>query len=66
MSENLENPAVATGLEKVNYHSKNDNDCQRKAMPWNVQTTMQLCSFHMLESLYSKSFKLSFSSAKNF
>ena len=38
---------------------------QRKAMPWNVQTTIQLCSFHMLERLYSKSFKLSFSSAKN-
>ena len=40
MPANLENSAVATGLEKVN---------QRKAMPKNVQTTAQLHSFHMLE-----------------
>ena len=31
--EMLENSAVATGLEKVSFHS------QRKAMPKNVQTT---------------------------
>ena len=35
---------------------------QRRAMPKNVQTTIQLCSFHMLIRLYSKSFKLGFSS----
>ena len=35
---------------------------QRRAMPKNVQTTMQLCSFHMLVRLCSKSFKLGFSS----
>ena len=35
---------------------------QRKAMPKNVQTTVQLCSFHMLARSCSKSFKLGFSS----
>ena len=41
---------------------------QRSAMPKNVQTTIQLCSFHMLVRLCSKSFKLGFSSMwiKNF
>ena len=34
---------------------------QRKAMPKNAQTTVQLCSFHMLARLCSKSFKLGFS-----
>ena len=34
--------------------------CQR-AMPKNVQTTVQLCSCHMLARLSSKSFELSFS-----
>ena len=33
---------------------------QRKAMPKNVQTAVQLCSFHMQARLYSKSFKLAF------
>ena len=35
---------------------------QRKAMPKNVQATGLLCSFHMLVSLRSKSFRLGFSS----
>ena len=35
---------------------------QRKAMPKNVQTTIQLQSFHMLLRSCSKSFKLGFSS----
>ena len=35
---------------------------QRRAMPKNVPTTMQLHSFHMLARLWSKSFKLGFSS----
>ena len=35
---------------------------QRKAMPKNVQTTMQLHSFQMLVRLCSKSFKLGFNS----
>ena len=37
MPANLENLAVATGLEKVSFHSSP----QRKAMPKNVQTTAQ-------------------------
>ena len=40
MPANLENSAVATGLEKAN---------QRKAIPNNALTTAQLHSFHMLE-----------------
>ena len=35
---------------------------QRRTLPKNLQTTIQLCSFHMLASLWSKSFKLGFSS----
>ena len=42
MPANLKNSAVATGLEKVSFHSKS----QRKAMPKNVQTTAQLHSSH--------------------
>ena len=41
---------------------------QRREMPKNVQTTIQLHSFHMLARLCSKSFKLGFNSTwtKNF
>ena len=41
---------------------------QGKVMPKNVQTTTELCSFHMLVRLCSKSFKLGFRSmwTKNF
>ena len=41
---------------------------QRRAMPKNVKTIVQFCSFHILVRLYSKSFKLCFSSTwtKNF
>ena len=43
MAANLENSAVATGLEKVfSFQS------QRKAMPKNAQTTIQLHSSHTL------------------
>ena len=35
---------------------------QRRAMPKNVQATLQLHSFHILERLYSESFNLGFSS----
>ena len=38
---------------------------QRRAMPKNVQTTIQFCSFHMLARLCSKSFKLGFNSTLN-
>ena len=48
MRANLENSAMATGLEKVSFHSNHkEGQCQ---------TTIQLCSFHMLLSLCSKSF----------
>ena len=42
MPANLENSAVATGLEKFSFQS------QRKAMPKNAQTPAQLHSSHML------------------
>ena len=44
MPANLENSAVATGLEKVCFHS----NPQKKAMPKNAQTMAQLHSSHML------------------
>ena len=44
MPANLENSAVATGLEKVSFHS----NLKRKAMPKNAQTTAQLHSSHTL------------------
>ena len=40
MPANLENSAVATGLEKVSFHS----NPKEKAMPKNAQTTAQLHS----------------------
>ena len=43
MPANLENSAVATGLEKVRFHSN-----QRKAMPKNSQIIAQLHSSHTL------------------
>ena len=56
MPANLENSAVATGLEKVfSFQS------QRKAMPRNVQTTAQLHSSHMLVKSCSKFSKPGFS-----
>ena len=55
MSVNLENSAVATGLENVSFHyNLKEGQCQ-------VLTTIHLCSFHMLVRLCSKSFKLGFS-----
>ena len=56
---NLENSAVATELEKVSFHSNSKES--ESIVPKNVQTTRQLCSFHMLVRLWSKSFfKLGF------
>ena len=43
MPANLENSAVAIGLEKVSFHSN-----QRKAMTKNAQPTTQLHSSHTL------------------
>ena len=45
MTANLENSAVATGLEKVSFHS---NPIERQCQTTNVQTTAQLHSFHIL------------------
>ena len=45
-----------TGKVQISFQS------QRRKMPKNVQTTIQLCSFHMLARLCSKFFKLDFSS----
>ena len=59
MPANLKNSAVATGLEKVSFHSKS----QRKAMPKNVQTTTQLHSSHMLAKKFSKFSKLAFNNS---
>ena len=61
MLANLENSAVATRLEKVNFHSN-----PKRVMPKNVQTTIQLCSFHMLVGLCAKFFKLSSTWTENF
>ena len=44
MPANLENSAVATGLEKGQFSFQS----QRKAMPKNVQTTAQLHSSHTI------------------
>ena len=60
MSENSETSAVATGLEKVSFHSN-----PKKAMPQNVHTTTQLYSFHMLARSCSKSSKLGFKNTWN-
>ena len=64
MSENLENSAVATGLEKVSFHS-NPREGQWERMS---KTTTQLHAFPMLVRLCSKPFNLGFSSTctKNF
>ena len=63
MSSNLESSAVATGLEKVSFHSN-----PKEGQSQNVQTTIQLHLCHMLARLCSKSSKLVFSSTrtKNF
>ena len=57
MSANLENSAVATGLEKVSFHSSpKERQCQRIfKLPYNY-------AHFMLPRWYSKSFKLIFSS----
>ena len=54
MPANLENSAVATGLEKGRFSFQS----KRRAVPNNVQATIQLCSFHVLARLDSKAFKL--------
>ena len=51
MPANLEDSAVATGLEKVKFWFQS----QRKAMPKNVQETPQLHSFHLLTKAQNSS-----------
>ena len=48
------NSGHRTGKGQFSFQS------QRRAMPKNVQTTIQLHSFHMMVRLCSKSFKLGF------
>ena len=51
------NWAVVTGLEKISFQSN-----PKKGNAEECSKTIQLCSFHMLVRLCSKSFKLGFSS----
>ena len=55
--------AKKTGKLKSSYRNGKDKvsfQSQRKAMPKNVQTTIQLCSCPLLARLGSKFFKLGF------
>ena len=64
----LPNPGIEPGsptLEADALTSEPPGKPQRRAMPKNVQTTIQLHSFHMQARLCSKSFKLGFSSMWN-
>ena len=61
MSANLENLAVATGLEKISFHS----DLKEREMPKNVQTTIQLRSFHMLLKIMLKILQVSLQQYEN-
>ena len=57
MPANLElSSGHRTGKDQLSFQS------QRRAVPQNVQTTAQLCSFHLVERQYSKSFKPGFNS----
>ena len=62
MPVNLENSSVATGLEKVSFHSNPKENAN------NIQTTAQLHSFRTLAKECSKFSKLGFNSTwtKNF
>ena len=65
-------PSICQHLLTTSGHktgkSQLSSQSQRKAMPKDVQTILQLCSFHVLTKLRSKSFKLGFNHrwAKNF
>ena len=56
MPASLENSAVATGLERSVFIE------YQRVIPKNVQTTVQLHTFHMLARSCSKSPKLGFNS----
>ena len=57
MPTNLENSAVAVGLEKVSFNFIS----QTREMPKNIQATIQSHSFFMLVRLCSVSFRLALS-----
>ena len=59
MPANLENSAVARGLEKVTFHSSPKG--KKKAMPKIAQSTAQLHSSHMLVKECTKFSKPGFS-----
>ena len=61
MPTNLENSAVAAGLEKGQFSFQS----QRKAMPKNAQTTAQLHSSHILAKKCSKFSKRGFKQDMN-
>ena len=63
MQAKLENSAVATGQEKVSFHSSTKDSNAKEYLK-----SAQLSSFHMLARSSPKSYKLGFNSAwiKNF
>ena len=58
MPANLENSAVATGLEKVSFHSNPKKSNAKECLIYPIQLHL----FHMSARLCSKSFKLGFKS----
>ena len=60
MSANLENSAMASGLENVRFFFSFFKS-QRRKVPKSIQTIIQLCSFHIQIRFCSKSFKSGFS-----
>ena len=57
MSPNLENSAVATGLENVSFIP-----ISKKSNAKECSNSHTIASFHLLVRFYSKSFKLGFRS----
>ena len=73
MPANLENSTVVRRLEKVRFYSNPKEGQWKRTFKFldncaHIQISRQLCSFYMRVRLYSKSFKLGFSSTwtKNF
>ena len=53
---------LSSGHRWVTWESQFSFQSQRKTVPKNIQTTIQLCLFYILAKLCFKSFKLGFSS----
>ena len=53
---------LSSGQRWVTWESQFSFQSQRKTVPKNIQTTIQLCLFYILAKLCFKSFKLGFSS----